>query len=79
MSSMLRPLLVLFALLTVVTGIVYPLAVAHAFDYVERDHMVAASAGMLLSWSLGATAGPLLASPPDPARPDRDGAATTTS
>jgi MFS family permease len=41
---------------------VYPLAVAHAFDYVERDHMVAASAGMLLSWSIGATAGPLLAS-----------------
>jgi MFS family permease len=41
---------------------VYPLAVAHAFDYVERDQMVAASAGMLLSWSIGATAGPLLAS-----------------
>ena len=41
---------------------VYPLAVAHAFDYVERDQMVAASSGMLLSWAIGATAGPLLAS-----------------
>jgi MFS family permease len=41
---------------------IYPLAVAHAFDYVEREHMVAASAGMLLAWALGATAGPLLAS-----------------
>lgn len=41
---------------------VYPLAVAHAFDYVEREQMVAASAGMLLSWSIGATVGPLLAS-----------------
>ncbi len=40
---------------------VYPLAVAHAFDYVERDQMVPASAGMLLSWAIGATAGPLLA------------------
>ncbi|MEA2778819.1 MAG: hypothetical protein QOK29_363 [Rhodospirillaceae bacterium] len=41
---------------------IYPLAVAHAFDYVERDHMVAASAGMLLAWALGATAGPILVS-----------------
>jgi len=41
---------------------IYPLAVAHAFDYVDRQHMVAASAGMLLAWALGATAGPLLAS-----------------
>ena len=41
---------------------VYPLAVAHAFDYVERDQMVPASTGMLLAWALGATAGPMLAS-----------------
>jgi MFS family permease len=38
------------------------LAVAHAFNYVEREQMVAASSGMLLSWAVGATAGPLLAS-----------------
>jgi MFS family permease len=41
---------------------VYPLAVAHAFDYVDRDQMVPASTGMLLAWALGATAGPILAS-----------------
>jgi MFS family permease len=41
---------------------IYPLAVSHAFDYVERDQIVAASSGMLLSWAIGATAGPLLAS-----------------
>jgi MFS family permease len=41
---------------------VYPLAVAHAFDYVERAQMVPASAGMLLAWAIGATAGPILAS-----------------
>ena len=41
---------------------IYPLAVAHAFDYVERAEMVSASAGMLLVWAIGATAGPILAS-----------------
>jgi MFS family permease len=55
-------LLVMTGLFGGCAATVYPLAVAHAFDYVERDHMVAASAGMLLSWSIGATAGPLLAS-----------------
>jgi MFS family permease len=41
---------------------IYPLALAHAFDYVERDQVVPASAGMLLAWAIGATAGPNLAS-----------------
>jgi MFS family permease len=54
-------LLVLTALYGGGAATIYPLAVAHAFDYVEREHMVAASAGMLLSWAIGATAGPLLA------------------
>ena len=44
-------LLVMTGLFGGCAATVYPLAVAHAFDYVERDHMVAASAGMLLSWS----------------------------
>ncbi|WP_119461966.1 MFS transporter [Rhodospirillaceae bacterium SYSU D60014] len=39
----------------------YPISVAHAFDYVDRDQTVAASAGMLLAWAIGATCGPLLA------------------
>ncbi len=55
-------LLVLTGLFGGGAATVYPLAVAHAFDYVERQQMVAASAGMLLSWAIGATAGPLLAS-----------------
>jgi MFS family permease len=41
---------------------IYPLALAHAFDYVERNQVMAASSGMLLSWAIGATAGPLIAS-----------------
>jgi len=57
-----RWLLVLTGLFGGVAATVYPLAVAHAFDYVERDQMVSASAGMLLSWAIGATAGPILAS-----------------
>jgi MFS family permease len=55
-------LLILIGIFGGAAATVYPLAVAHAFDYVEREHMVAASAGMLLAWSIGATAGPLLAS-----------------
>ncbi len=55
-------LLVLTGLFGGAAATIYPLAVAHAFDYVEREQMVAASAGMLLSWAIGATAGPLLAS-----------------
>lgn len=55
-------LLALTGLLGGSAATVYPLAVAHAFDYVERDQMVAASSGMLLSWAIGATAGPLIAS-----------------
>jgi MFS family permease len=40
----------------------YPVSVAHAFDYVHRDRMIAASAGLLLAWAGGACLGPLLAS-----------------
>ncbi len=41
---------------------IYPTAVAHAFDYIDRSQMVAANSGMLLAWAMGATAGPLVAS-----------------
>jgi len=41
---------------------IYPTAVAHAFDYIDRSRMVAANSGMLLAWAVGATAGPLVAS-----------------
>ncbi len=40
---------------------VYPLAIAHACDYVEQKQMLAASSGLLLSWALGSAVGPLLA------------------
>ncbi len=40
---------------------IYPIAVAQTFDYVDRAQMVAASSGLLLAWSIGATAGPLAA------------------
>ena len=57
-----RGLLLLTLLFGGGAATIYPLAVAHAFDYVERDQMVPASAGMLLAWALGATTGPNLAS-----------------
>jgi MFS family permease len=41
---------------------IYPIAVSHAFDYVEKDRLVAASSGMLLAWAIGSTTGPLVAS-----------------
>ena len=41
---------------------IYPTAVAHAFDYIDRSQMVAANSGMLLAWAVGATAGPLICS-----------------
>jgi MFS family permease len=41
---------------------IYPTAVAHAFDYIDRSQMVAANSSMLLAWAVGATAGPLIAS-----------------
>jgi MFS family permease len=43
-------------------AVIYPLAIAHAFDYVSKERMVAASSGLLLAWAIGATAGPLVAS-----------------
>ena len=43
-------------------AVIYPLAIAHAFDYVAKERMVAASSGLLLAWAIGATAGPLMAS-----------------
>lgn len=41
---------------------IYPIAVAQAFDYVDRGDMVGASGGLLLVWAIGATIGPLIAS-----------------
>lgn len=64
-AAMMGDLLPLFVLTTLFGGAmstIYPVAVAHAFDYVERERMVAASSGLLLAWAIGATLGPLLAS-----------------
>jgi len=41
---------------------IYPIAVSHAFDYVSRDRMVAASSGLLLAWAVGSTIGPFATS-----------------
>jgi MFS family permease len=41
---------------------VYPIAVSQVYDYIDRAEMVAASGGLLLIWSIGAVAGPLIAS-----------------
>jgi MFS family permease len=58
----LSPLLVLTMLFGGVQATVYPISVAHAFDYVERHRMVSASSGLLLAWAVGAFIGPLVAS-----------------
>jgi fucose permease len=41
---------------------IYPIAVAQAFDYIDRAQMVGASGGLLLVWAIGATVGPFGAS-----------------
>ena len=56
------PMMILVGLFGGAASTVYPLAVAHAFDWVARDRMVAASSGLLLAWAAGATAGPILGS-----------------
>ena len=40
----------------------YPLAVAHANDYIEPQHLVPAAGGLLIAYSIGAGTGPLAAS-----------------
>ncbi len=40
---------------------IYPLGVSHANDFLEPQDTVKASGGLLLSWGIGASAGPLLA------------------
>ncbi|HXV25015.1 MAG TPA: MFS transporter [Alphaproteobacteria bacterium] len=54
-------LLLLTALYGGAATAVYPISVSHAYDYVERDRLVSASSGLLLSYAIGATAGPLIA------------------
>ncbi|MFQ5468625.1 MAG: MFS transporter, partial [Kiloniellaceae bacterium] len=41
---------------------VYPISVAQAFDYLPQSKYVAASSSLLLAYSVGATAGPILVS-----------------
>jgi MFS family permease len=41
---------------------IYPIAVSQVYDYIDRAEMVGASGGLLLIWSIGAVAGPLIAS-----------------
>ncbi|HEY5598639.1 MAG TPA: MFS transporter [Kiloniellales bacterium] len=54
------PLVVVGVLLGVTMTTIYPICVAQAFDYVSRDQYVAASSGLLLSYAIGSTAGPVL-------------------
>jgi len=44
------------------TGPIYGMAVAQTNDYVEKDQFVAVSSGLLIAYSLGAIAGPNIAS-----------------
>ncbi len=40
--------------------ILYPLSISHTCDYVKHEDIVAATQGLLLSYGLGATVGPIL-------------------
>ena len=54
------PLMVVGVLLGVAMTTIYPVCVAQAFDYINRDQYVAAASGLLLSYAIGSTAGPVL-------------------
>ncbi len=51
----------LIPLLAGMSSCIYPLSLAQAFDYVERERMVGAASTLLLGYALGATGGPFLA------------------
>lgn len=55
------PLLVFGALFGGLSFALYPLCVAHANDHLDPEQRVAASGGLVLAYSAGAAAGPLLA------------------
>jgi MFS family permease len=58
------PLLAVLGLIPLLAGMsscIYPIAVAQAFDYVERNRMVGASSTLLLAYAVGATGGPFVA------------------
>lgn len=42
---------------------IYPMSVAHANDHLQASELVAASGGLILSYSIGATIGPIAVSP----------------
>lgn len=60
--SMGWPLFVLIGLLGIGAFTLYPLSVAHANDFIESHHFVAASGALLLAFSVGATIGPIASS-----------------
>ena len=53
------PLIVVGLLLGGTMTTIYPICVAQAFDYLARDQYVAAASGLLLSYAVGSTAGPV--------------------
>jgi MFS family permease len=61
-GASLTTLLVAVVFLGGALATIYPIAVAQAYDYVDRSDMVGASGGLLLVWAIGGTVGPLVAS-----------------
>ncbi len=61
-GGQLPQLLLLTGLYGGTAAVVYPISVSHASDYIGRDRLISASSGLLLSYAVGATAGPLIAS-----------------
>jgi len=61
-AAALTPLLVVSAILGGCLATIYPISVAHTFDYIDRTEMISANSSLLLVWAIGATVGPLTAS-----------------
>ena len=62
MEDPLPTILVLAVFLGGGMTIIYPTAVAHAFDHVDRDRFIAASSGLIMAFAIGATLSPALVS-----------------
>lgn len=61
-SSEIWPMAIIAALCGGPFSVIYPLSTGQAYDYLPKERYVAAAGGLLLSYAVGATAGPIVVS-----------------